>query len=257
MHDSFVNLIGIKHFRPGETISSLGGNSTFICNAESTNDEKSYHAVHVRFAKDEGGNGYPKSPRGVYFLDNDTQTFIQYSRERVLAIFNIGAHYHNFTHYSEDMHTMLKLLSNLNRPRDLVMFRATSPGHDNCQPRSRSFNWTHGTRITPLSSFSEYKVSTPHKYDWDKFEYYNHYTEKLLHNRNIAGQSPIMHFLDVYNMTVLRQDSHTAPADCLHFYSPGPVDWWNHLMLTYLQNLPYDNSGVEGVDVFFSDHLCT
>ena len=50
-------------------------------------------------------------------------------------------------------------------------------------------------------------------------------------------------------MTVLRHDAHTAPADCLHFQMPGPVDWWNHLLFTYLQHLSRDLKADEPLHV--------
>jgi len=247
MYHSLLNLIGKSNFRPGETQKPLG-TSTIVCNVETTTNDTTEnrtsgqpHLVHLRHERDKGGNGFPKSPRGEYIFDNDTYKFLNYSTDRVLGLFNIGAHYHNFTHYEEDMDTMLKLLSDLNRTQDLYMFRSTSPGHDGCEPKSRQFNWTHGTRITPLSSYNDYHIASPHRFDWDKFEQYNHYTRELLHKRNIAGEFPVMHFLDIFNMTVLRHDAHAAPADCLHFVAPGPVDWWNHLLFTYLQNLSIEN----------------
>ena len=170
-------------------------------------------------------------------FDHDVHAFLTQSTDRVLAIFNIGAHYHTFEQYQQDLHAMLDLLSDTKRHQDLYFFRSTSPGHEGCLPRTRKFDWKHGTRIVPLTKFEEYKVTVGHQYDWDKFEGYNHYTKTLLFDRNRKGTDPIFHYLDIFNMTALRHDAHAAPSDCLHFQAPGPVDWWNHLLFTYLKQL--------------------
>ncbi len=136
------------------------------------------------------------------------------------------------------MDIMLQSLSNLARSQDLYFFRSTSPGHHDCCCNKR-FNWTLGTRITPLKSYSEYSIPHDHKYDWDKFEHYNAYTQlHLLHGSKnfdvLVSRAPIF-FLNIFNMTVLRHDGH-GPGDCLH-YLPAVTDWWNHLLFTYLQEL--------------------
>lgn len=56
----------------------------------------------------------------------------------MLAVFNIGAHYHNWTHYTEDIDVMIQLLAEANRTQDIYFFRSTSPGHDGCLPKSQS-----------------------------------------------------------------------------------------------------------------------
>ena len=52
---------------------------------------------------------------------------------------------------------------------------------------------------------------------------------------------PLIHFLDIWNMTAMRRDGHTG-GDCLHFVSPGPVEWWNHLLYTFLRNLAIESN---------------
>ena len=242
MYESFMNLIG--HVR----IDGVGYSGSFIC--ESNNDNETVHddndtdavlsdtIIHVLHKRDNGGMAFPNSPRGVYNIDNKTQRFINMSIDRAIGVFNIGAHYHNFTHYQEDMDIMLQSLSNLARSQDLYFFRSTSPGHHDCCCNKR-FNWTLGTRITPLKSYSEYSIPHDHKYDWDKFEHYNAYTQlHLLHaSKNfdvLVSRAPVF-FLNIFNMTVLRHDGH-GPGDCLHYLS-AVTDWWNHLLFTYLQEL--------------------
>ena len=229
--------------------------SSFVNQMNSTNFDKAKgvltcqepgdaipYTIRIFHERDHGGNASPRSRRGVFRLKNSTNEFFQETNMvRVLGVFNIDAHYHNWTHYMEDMDTMVGTLEELNRTQDVYFFRSTSPGHDGCQPTSRKFDWKAGTRLRPLTNFSEYK--SRHKFDWDQFEGYNNYTKHLLLKRNRLGIQPEIHFLDIYNMTALRSDAHTAPADCLHFQSPGPVDWWNHLLYTYLNRIANHDAG--------------
>lgn len=208
--------------------------------------------IDTLYTSDRGGNEFPHSPRGVYDLSLKAQQFFAEAREgRVLAIFNIGAHYHNFTHYHEDIDIMLDEVSNLWRHQDLYIFRSTSPAHEGCEPRNKNFDWTRGPRISPLKSYDEYKVTKNHKFDWDAFERYNHYARERIYDHNEKGRGQPVHFLNIWNMTALRPDGHTAPADCLHYMSPGPVDWWNHMLFSYLQCLSgkaAQSSGFEETD---------
>ena len=233
MYESFMNLIG--HVRGVD-----GYRGSFVC--KSSNQTVDGHVVVDVFHKrDSGGNAFPHSPRGVYEIDSNITSFICNSTDRVLGIFNIGAHYHNFSHYQEDLDIMLLSLSDLARPQDIYFFRATSPGHDNCCCK-KGFNWTHGTRIAPMKSSSDYSLIEEHKYSWDKFEAYNAYTQKLLLLFNQNESIAPFHFLNIYNMTLLRHDAH-GEGDCLHFTAPGPVDWWNHLLFTNLLHLSQHRGG--------------
>jgi hypothetical protein len=139
---------------------------------------------------------------------------------------NIGAHYHKMEHYKEDLDL---LMQEFNRPNDLYFFRTTVPGHAQCKPRApRKFDWTQGVRELPLKTYHDYQRVKTH--DWNLFEDYNAYTRARLRSSNI-------HILDVFNMTILRQDGHTGGRDCLHYFTPGPVDFWNHLLYTHLKEL--------------------
>jgi len=224
-YTSFVNKMGLTNFDKARGVLS--------CQMQGVTDQ---YTIRIFYERDQGGNDFPTSHRGVYRMENGTKTFIQEANtDRMIGVFNIGAHYHNWTHYMEDMDAMIRMLEGTNRTQDLLFFRSTSPGHDNCLPRNRDFDWKKGTRISPLRNFAEYHIKSGHRHDWDKFEGYNNYTKHLLLKRNRMGLQPVINYLDIYNMTVLRSDAHTAPADCLHFQSPGPVDWWNHLLYTYLK----------------------
>jgi len=225
MYTAFMNKLG-------DVDASSGLSGRFSC-GEGGND-----TVDVLHDRDSGGNANPRSPRGVYELSPRVKLFFSEAlRGRVLGIFNIGAHYFNFSHFREDMDVMLDEVSNLTRDQDLYFFRSTSPAHEGCEPQNKNFNWTRGPRVSPLKSYGEYEVSSNHKFDWDRFVHYNHYARERIYDYNARGGGPPVHYLNIWNMTALRRDGHAAPADCLHYMEPGPVDWWNHMMFTYLQRM--------------------
>ena len=234
MYKGLANKIGRNNFRLSPDNKR---NASMICPTGGA-DDASDKIIPVFHKKVSVEKVPPNTPRNEIEIDQAVRHFLtSAAADRVLAVFNVGAHYHNLNHYRQDLNVMLNLLSEMNRPQDLNIFRATSPGHEGCLPRTRKFNWKVGTRIVPLAKFEDYKGAVGHQYDWDKFEGYNHYTKQVLLEHNRRGLDPIYHYLDIFNMTALRHDAHAAPADCLHFQAPGPVDWWNHLLFSYLSRL--------------------
>ena len=236
MYNSLANMVGRDHFRLSPDNKR---NATMICPPENRDDlgatDRTVPVFHKKVTVEKVP---PSQMRKKIELDHDVLHYFAKSNDRVLGIFNIGAHYHDFNLYREDLDALLNLLSAIKRPQDLYFFRATSPGHEGCRPRTRKFDWRVGTRLVPLGKFEDYKATVGHRHGWDKFEAYNHYTEQLLLKRNQKGLDDlIFHYLDIWNMTVLRNDAHAAPSDCLHFQAPGPVDWWNHFLFTYLSRL--------------------
>lgn len=230
-YNSFVNQMNSTNFDKEKEKQVNAG----VLTCQVLGDTVPY-TIRIFHGIDKGGNAFPNSPRGVYRMENSTNNFIQEANmDRMLGVFNIGAHYHNWTHYMEDMDTMIGILKMANRTQDIYIYRSTSPGHADCLPRSRKFDWKLGTRLKPLTKFSEYRSG--HNYDYDRFEGYNNYTKHLVLKRNRMGLKPFLHYLDIFNMTALRSDAHPGPVDCLHFQQPGPVDWWNHLLYTYLKRM--------------------
>jgi hypothetical protein len=187
-------------------------------------------------AKEGGGHGSRSNPtRFDFTMSQVTREFIISNPNRTLTIYNIGAHYHAVYEYEEDFEILLDTIDSFQRPNDLIFFRTTVPGHKGCKPaNARHFNWTKGMRGVPLKHFEEYIPTT--QYSWNLFFEYNHYTKRKLTERTWTSNPPI-YLLDIVNMTILRQDGHVGGADCLHYYSPGPVDWWNNLLYTFLTEL--------------------
>jgi hypothetical protein len=200
----------------------------------------------VRTKSTKVGGGYPFAHSKIRInmtLSSKSREFLTSSPQRMLAILNIGAHYHEIKHFEEDLDTLFGWFDEFERPDDLIFFRSTPSGHKNCVPQiPRQFNFTSGIRTKPLQAYSNFKPDKT--FDWNKFESYNMHTRNKLVDRrreretrlstNISAAADIR-FLDVYNMTVLRHDGHTGGRDCLHYVEPGPIDWWNHLLYSHLQ----------------------
>ena len=241
----------IRCRRPRLRSTATGANTTTNANANSTTtvvvDE-----IPIVMMRDHGGQAFFHSNRSDFVFDNFTRDFVSFSpNNRTLAIFNLGVHYHVLEHYQEDLEKLLFVLDELQRPQDLYFFRTSVPGHVDCQPRKpRSFNYTKGSRIVPLATFEDYAATT--MYNWNEMFDYNMHAKQVIENRrkkrnnsvnenssNITSQGFVakVHILDVLNMTILRHDGHIGGQDCLHYFLPGPPDWWNHLLYTVLVEL--------------------
>eukprot|EP00539_Tryblionella_compressa_P006937 CAMPEP_0178765496 /NCGR_PEP_ID=MMETSP0744-20121128/18484_1 /TAXON_ID=913974 /ORGANISM="Nitzschia punctata, Strain CCMP561" /LENGTH=421 /DNA_ID=CAMNT_0020420999 /DNA_START=30 /DNA_END=1295 /DNA_ORIENTATION=- len=163
--------------------------------------------------------------------------FHEYSNgtsDKTLLIVNTGLHVHGQATFEQVFDDFVDTIEDSHRTNDIIVYRTAVPGHEDC----RQFN-------APLSNYSQYRPST--KYDWDKVEGYNRYAVEKIFNltknpysTNADGETSKMNWmvLDVYPMTVLRPDGHRPPRDCLHYYLPGPPDWWTHLLFSNLMDLP-------------------
>jgi hypothetical protein len=218
-YESLLNRLGIDRIK-NKTSVPLGLNANLACRSRN---------VELLGMREGGGQAFPHSERDRYFLSNTTREFINRNPVRLLAVMNIGAHYHNMSHYKEDLDLLIQWFEEYNRPNDLYFFRTTVPGHGHCQTLNpRKFNWTKGVQEVPLKTYHFYK--RVHLHDWHMFEDYNAHTRARLRSSNVR-------ILDVFNMTVLRRDGHTGGRDCLHYFTPGPIDSWNHLLYTHLKEL--------------------
>ncbi len=253
-YKSFMNMMGPEHTRNIESMATDGkvqDSLGLVCPDDKTDDDdndrnasESSNMKNVTipiFYRRPIGERAGHLKESVYEIAEDLLSFIHKAEDkRFLGIFNIGAHYGDHNIYSSDIHRMLDAISSLNRTQDLHFFRTTVPGHVNCNPRnSRAFNWTRGTRDVPFASIDQLQLNTSLalRHGWHNFQHFNQYTKDVIEKYHKAGDIPMIHILDVYNMTALRHDGHTGVADCLHYFWPGPMDWWNHLLFTYLEKV--------------------
>ena len=127
------------------------------------------------------------------------------------------------------MHQFVDAFSSIAHSKDIIVFRNTVPGHFQCFELDEI-----GPIEITYSSFIERYGKT--LFDWNLFADYNTIAKEMLEELRL--QAPVTtHYLNVYNMTVLRADQHVAATDCLHYTAPGPIDFWNHLLFTNLDEL--------------------
>ena len=142
-----------------------------------------------------------------------------------LLIVTMGTHIRDQQVYEYKFGQFVDNLQAINRPADIVMFRTTVPGHDNCAAHHR-----------PVTNENE--LQPPTSYQWKNFVSYNNYTKEKW--SNLSQQHTNWLLLDVYPMTILRPDGHRLPKrniDCLHYRNPGPIDWQNNLAFSNLADI--------------------
>jgi len=163
-------------------------------------------------------------------LDYNATTMTHGADHRILLLLNQGAHFHSVKTFSSSFDEFVKKFNTIAHPNDIVVFRSTVPGHKDCwnefEPAIDTAEMTH-------DRFLERYATT--KYDWNLFDEYNQYAREAM--EKALTPSVVSFYLNVYNMTILRGDQHITKMDCLHYTPPGPVDFWNHLLVSNLADL--------------------
>jgi hypothetical protein len=124
IYTAFMNKLGDNVY-----VNRGGCEGKILCTRNGANGNSSLfrYEIYVLHERDTEGNAFPHSPRGVYKISDTSQRFISVLlSDRTIGIFNIGAHYQKFSHYREDMGTMIQILSLLNQPQDIYFFRSTA-----------------------------------------------------------------------------------------------------------------------------------
>lgn len=165
---------------------------------------------------------------------------------RTLLVSNYGTHFYSEDDFSRATDRFVSSVKSLGRPEDIVYYRTTMPGHDQCQ---------QNTANSPFKSFVDYEKTVTWKYSWDLFDGFNDIAARRFreHNAIAKGRDDVatINVLDVYPMTILRQDGHISgrdckncdvAMDCLHYSLPGPADWWSHLLFSNLADQHQESS---------------
>ena len=168
----------------------------------------------------------------------DTSTKGVRKMNRLIAVFNLGAHIHGLNAFQKTFSMTWKWFNRFRLEQDenpgnndIWFYRTTPSGHGWCEPRDPStFNYTKGLRIYPFSSYEEF--IPVNKNSWHLFDAYNKYAIMKIQTSSFNKSTML---LDVVFMTLLRPDGHTGGFDCLHYTQPGPLDWWNHMLYTQLK----------------------
>ena len=97
------------------------------------------------------------------------------------------------------------------------------------KPIKKSPVWEQPIEQVPFANYQEYLPTETNDFDWNLVPSFNDYAKRHLPEH--------VSYINIYNMTVLRQDGHVGFGDCLHYYYPGPVDWWVHLWYSSLKDM--------------------
>lgn len=139
------------------------------------------------------------------------------------VLLNKGQHYAPLEAFEEELETTMLVLRE-KYPDLLILYRATVPGHANCE------------KIEIPLDYPQEEADLP--YHWGSIGEQNAAAKRIV--EKYGGV-----FLDIEPMMVLRGDGHrgyvNTPAgpvhDCLHYCNPGPVDVWNRLVQNALSLL--------------------
>eukprot|EP00571_Detonula_confervacea_P011742 CAMPEP_0172297172 /NCGR_PEP_ID=MMETSP1058-20130122/293_1 /TAXON_ID=83371 /ORGANISM="Detonula confervacea, Strain CCMP 353" /LENGTH=978 /DNA_ID=CAMNT_0013006289 /DNA_START=43 /DNA_END=2976 /DNA_ORIENTATION=+ len=129
------------------------------------------------------------------------------------------------------------------RANDVIMFRTSIPGHKECH--------LHDGVYAHYGEYCPRIVNGAFWHWWGELPPYNDYAIRIINEWNLLNtvkSGPNIELLDPWMMSVLRPDGHLSgsdagpncamdPQECMLYSLPGPVDWWNHLLLMQLKDV--------------------
>mmetsp|Transcript_10717 Transcript_10717/g.14377 ORF Transcript_10717/g.14377 Transcript_10717/m.14377 type:complete len:423 (+) Transcript_10717:32-1300(+) len=203
------------------------------------------------------------------------QEFINSSNNKTAIIANLGSWMQTTREYKLGFMSFLEWLSYLEPNKVVTFWRPTIPGHFDCLPATSeektSFDWKHPVVQEPYKNYSEYyqimdernqtkQLTGLDTHRWELFESWNTWTYEKLHGvhyqldhddninkdssnlNDSAKNGQKVYWLNIFNSSVLRRDGHVGFGDCLHYYLPGPPDWWAHFFHSALLDLAHTNT---------------
>lgn len=194
-------------------------------------------------------------------LANQQRVFVRDNPNRTAIIANTGAWINGMENYTQAFHSIPNWIDSFPEAKSKIVafYRPTIPGHVGCLPNQQgtnnsmtvvngvaNFNWATPLQEFPYNDYNEY---TQHRdevlesemgtfvnmFNWLDFEDYNQYSQNMIRNR--TENSTHIYWLNIFNSSVLRRDGHVGFGDCLHYYMPGPTDWWVHFFYSMMQEL--------------------
>ena len=165
---------------------------------------------------------------------SETPDFIANNPNRTALIFNIGVHMKNFAEYREGFDLMMAWFNSwkVDRSKLHAFFKESIPGHPNCTPgrnldKNKRFQTYKSDATEPFKTFTEFSVTTQENmqaqmqmknetsWKWHDFVYangtieqYNAYSKEVFDSKLLRDDELQVHWLNVYNSTVLRRDGH-------------------------------------------------
>ena len=186
--------------------------------------------------------------------NNAQRDFVESNPNRTAIIANLGAWMKGMEEYQEGFDSLVSWIDSFHPTKILAFYRETIPGHTGCKPHGDgetssattdklNYNWIHPVQEEPHANYESFssaltetiRLNTTTRHNYDMFEAYNGYSHKKIQER--SDDKVRIHWLNVYNSSVLRRDGHVGFGDCLHYYSPGPTDWWVHFFYSAIRDL--------------------
>lgn len=172
-----------------------------------------FHTRNDRLTINERG---PSAKKWEFFLP--WLPLVQQWGVKVLVL-NRGAHYTRSKKFAFQLEATLRALRKLH-PGILVVYRASVPGHADCQKYSAPIKEPQDGAHLP--------------YNWGALRLQNVIAKEIVERHGGV-------FMDVEHQTSLRPDGHFATMegkiDCLHYCSPGPMDTWVQMLFNVLRLL--------------------
>lgn len=205
-----------------------------------------------------------KLEKSLYQKDRniwEKKKFIENNERGTAIVMNLGAWMNSFSEYRPSIEALLAWVDTLPKEKIVPFFRDTVPGFPSCEPRGEieTFDWTQYPKLRPYSNYAEYqrhlewKKQQPEAKSWKvydevhsngTFEMYNQYTKDMIASR--PNDSVKIHWLNVYNATILRHDGLMGFSDCLHQHLPGPSDTWVQFFYSALLDL----AGMRAIPIY-------
>ena len=138
-----------------------------------------------------------------------------------VVVFNTGAHVQPMVAAKQQFAAFVAALTAAydGTEKKTFVYRTTVPGHPGCR-LDRETNKTAGGQRPDVAKW-------PH--GWEHIPPHNRFAVDLLRRK-----APFVHILDAAIYSDSRPDRHNDRSDCLHYCQPGPVDWWNKVLLALL-----------------------
>ena len=165
---------------------------------------------------------------------SETPDFIASNPNRTALIFNIGLHMKNLAEYREVFDFMMAWFNSwkVDRSKLHAFFRESIPGHPYCTPgrnldKNKKFQTYKSDATEPFKTFTEFSITSHENmqaqmqmknetsWKWYDFAYtngtieqYNAYSKEVFDSKLLRDDELQVHWLNVYNSTVLRRDGH-------------------------------------------------
>eukprot|EP00581_Thalassiosira_minuscula_P007217 CAMPEP_0183706612 /NCGR_PEP_ID=MMETSP0737-20130205/3379_1 /TAXON_ID=385413 /ORGANISM="Thalassiosira miniscula, Strain CCMP1093" /LENGTH=950 /DNA_ID=CAMNT_0025934059 /DNA_START=10 /DNA_END=2859 /DNA_ORIENTATION=+ len=187
-------------------------------------------------------------PDGTHYCYPWSGQYSNYENQQLMIV-NTGYHWgEDWEGYISNFQNFVGRIDEISaanaiRVNDVIMFRTSIPGHKECDLFDGVFR--HYGEYCPRI------VNGAFWHWWGELPPYNDYAIRIINEWNLLNtvkSGPNIELLDPWMMTVLRPDGHLSgsdagpncgmnPQECMLYSLPGPVDWWNHLLLMQLVDI--------------------